>query len=48
MSDKALADPEGSPQSDDTQEHESWLREAVHAPLATRIPVAGDVLGGRY
>jgi serine/threonine-protein kinase len=48
MSDKARADSEGRPQADDSQEHESWLREAVHAPQPARLPKTGDLIGSKY
>jgi serine/threonine protein kinase len=48
MKDEVRADRGEAPPADESQEAESWLREAVSAPPAPRLPVAGEVVGGRY
>jgi serine/threonine-protein kinase len=52
MSDKARAgigeQPPSTDGSDDSQNHESWLREAARVPQVTRLPKVGDLIGGKY
>ena len=47
MSNKARNGEPGS-QGGESEEHESWLREAAYAPQAARLPRPGDLVGGKY
>jgi serine/threonine-protein kinase len=48
MKDKGQADTEPAAAFADESQAESWLRDAVRAPRAARLPGPGDVIGGKY